>query len=330
MLPHDPTPWLMAQDGLPAVRARRVLGLARDGDEASAEAVARELSESQLPDGSFEHSGLKTAGVLNLLSDLRANGTKGVTDAACEYLLTVLESQPGYGRAAKVKPGSLQTACDLCGFFGPYEARNDPEVVARGAREMNFYREYEPLLGPKSPVRHVRRSTLARVGPGSCYAWGLVPLAYTIEALCRSGRSRDARLRPAINALLGAQRPSGGWCRSLGGHPSCTIHSVRALSAHPRLRRSSYAHRALELMARSWQKVNPFAVAQAVAAFDSDIASGTIRQILAALAPRQRANGTFGSPCRIERVTAVLVAVRAIGLTGRPSKGTTRRPARRN
>ena len=318
MLPHDPTPWLLAQDGLAAVRARRVLGLARDGDEEAVESVGREACASQLPDGSFEHSVMKTAGVLHLLSDLRPGGLDGVFDGACDYLLGVLESQPGYGRAAKVKPGSLHTPCDLCGFFGPYGASNDPDAVARGAREMNFYREFEPLLGPKAPVRHVRRSSFDRVGPGSCYAWGLIPLAYTIEALCRSGRSRDARLRPAVNALLGAQRASGGWCRNLGGHPSCTTHAIRALAAHPRLRRSPYAHRALAFMDRSSQKLNPFAVAHAVAGFDHDVARGILRRVLAVVAGRQRINGTFGTPCRVERVAAALTAVRAIGPSGAP------------
>ena len=312
MLPHDPTPWLMAQDGLPAVRARRVLGLSRDGDAQVVESTHREWRASQLADGSFEHSVLKTAGVLNLLADLRPGNVRDVADAACDYLLIVLESQPGYGRAAKVRPGSLKTSCDLCGFFGPYDARHELEVVARGAREMNFYREFEPLLGPKSPVRHVRRSTRDRPGPGSCYAWGLIPLAYTIEALCRAGRASDTRLRPAVNALLGAQRPSGGWCRSLGGHPSCTIHAIRALAAHPRLRRTRYADRALEPVASAWQKVNPFAAVQAAAAFDNAVARDIIRRILPVLAARQHANGTFGSPCRIERVTAALMAARAI------------------
>jgi len=36
------------------------------------------------------------------------------------------------------------------------------------------------------------------------------------------------------------------------------------------------------------------------------------RDVLAALAPRQRKNGTFGSPNRVERVAAVLAALSAL------------------
>lgn len=120
-----------------------------------------------------------------------------------------------------------------------------PDVVALSAREMNFYREYEPLLGPKNPVRDVRKSSFDRVGASSCYLWGLIPLCYTIETLCRAGYSNDERIQPAINILLGVQRESGGWCRNLGGHPNCSIHAIHALGSHPELRQSTYAERAI-------------------------------------------------------------------------------------
>ena len=153
MLDYNPIPWLMTQKGLPAVRARRLLGLHCDGDEEEVSELERSYAGSQLRDGSFQQSPMKTAGILNLLDDLRASGSKGLIASAASYLISVLQSQPGYGQAGDIKPGSLRTPWDLCGFFGPYEDRNDPEVMIRGAQEMNFYREYEPLLGPKSPVR---------------------------------------------------------------------------------------------------------------------------------------------------------------------------------
>lgn len=329
MLTHDPIPWLMAQEGLSAVRARRLLNWGKREDENVVDALRLQLEREQQADGSFEHSPMKTAGVLNLLDDLRGSGSEELIGAGASYLMSVLEAQPGSERSKDVTPGSLRTPCDLCGFFGPYEARNRPEVLARGAREMNFYREYEPSLGPGSPVRGMRRSSLDRAGPTSCYSWGLMPLCYTMEALCRAGRARDERLQPAINVLLGAQRESGGWCRNLGGHPSCTIHAIRALGSHPELKRSEHAERALELMratqrgalggglARWWRGSTLFAVIQAMAAFELPTAREIIRDALEALAPRQRRNGTFGEPFRIERVVAVLVAARAVGTARR-------------
>jgi len=319
LLTFDPVPWLMAQGGLSAIRARRLLGLHREGDTETICALEGELSGTQSSDGSFEHSPLKTAGVLNLLGDLKAGGSQELVAGGVSYLFSVLEAQPGYERARGVKPGGLRTPCDLCGFFGPYEDRNRPEVLVWGAREMNFYREYEPLSGTKAPVREVRESSLDRIGPASCYSWGLIPLSYTVEALCRAGYAHDERLEPAINVLLGAQRDSGEWCRNPGGHPNCTLHALRALGAHPELRRSVQAERALKCLqtahgAASWWKgSNLFAAIQAVAAFDLPIASEIIREGLAALAPRQRRDGTFGGPCEVERVAAVLAALRALG-----------------
>jgi hypothetical protein len=319
VLKHDPAPWLRAQEGQAAIRARRLLSLEREGDAEAVRDLARQLAGEQTADGSFAGSPMKTAGVLNLLDDLRASGSPLVIDQACSYLFSVLEAQPGYARARDVVPGGLRTPCDLGGFFGPYEDRSLPEVMAYGAREMNLYRQYEPLLGPKSPVRAERRSSLDRAGPASCYSWGLIPLSYVIEALCRAGHAEDERQRPAINALLGAQRESGGWCRNLGGGQPCTIHPVRALGAHPKLRESEYAERALSYLraaqigsqdpgaARWWRGTHLFVVIQALAAYDLSVAREIIRDALAALAPKQRTNGTFGGPCRVERVSAVLI-----------------------
>ena len=312
VLPHDPVPWLLEQEGLPAVRARRRLDIDLEGDAEEVSALERALAKSQSADGSFEQSAMKTAGVLNLLDDLRASHSREIVSRAAAYLIALLESQPGYERARTISPGSLRTPCDLCGFFGPYEGRALPEALADGAREMNFYREYEPLLGPKKPVRTERRSSLDRAGPPSCYSWGLIPLSYAVEALCRAGYGEDERLRPAINVLLGVQRASGGWCRNLGGHPTCTSHGLRWLGAHPRLRSSEYAIRALEFVREKVKGTGVFAVLQGISVFPPRIAGDIIRGLLADLAPRQRKNGTFGPSCRVEKVTAALVAVRVI------------------
>jgi hypothetical protein len=311
---RDPRPWLMAQQGLIAVRARRRLGIERDGDTETIHTLERRLLGEQQADGSFAHSPIKTAGVLNLIDDLQTAGSGPVVAAAASYLFAVLAAQPGYGRAGTVAPGSLQSPCDLCGFFGPYESRDRPDVLAWGTREMNYYREYEPLLGPKSPVRSERRSSRDRVGPGSCYAWGLIPLSYLTETLCRAGYARDERLHPAVSALLGAQRRSGGWCRNLGGHPNCTLHAVRALGAHPELRQGPYTERAIAFVhgCMPHARLNPFALLHVVAPFDLPAAREIARDTLAAVAPRQRANGTFGGPNPVERVAAVLAAVDAL------------------
>jgi hypothetical protein len=312
MLTHDPIPWLMAQDGLSAVRARRLLGLDREGDAEAAHDLVRDLAGEQGADGSFAESPIKMAGVLNLLDDLRADGAEDVIAAGASYLFAVHQSQPGYERARRVAPGSLTEPCDLCGFFGPYGDRGLPEVMAHGAREMNYLSAYEPLLGPRSPVRAERRSSLDRAGPASCYSWGLIPLSYTVEALCRAGYADDRRLQPALHALLGAQRESGGWCRNLGGHPTCTKFPLRVLGAHSALRKSVHAERVLRFVRSSpFKGTSLFAVLQAVAAFDLPVAREVIRDGLAALAPKQRKNGTFGTPCQVERVAAVLVAQRA-------------------
>jgi hypothetical protein len=320
----------MEQDSLSALRARRKLGLQRDGDLPAVRSLEREFAAAQAPDGSLEHSLLRTAGMLNLLDDLNAAHSDETIARGAAYLLSVLQSQPGYRRATDIAPGSLATPCDLGGFFGPYETRGQPDVMASGAREMNAYREFEPLFGPKSPVREAPRSSRDRAGPSSCYAWGLLPLSYTIEALCRAGYARraeyarDERLQPAIQALLGAQRESGGWCRNLGGHPTCSLHAIRALGAHPELRQSQTAQRALRLLravqrgeqadtTRWWSGSNLFAALGAVAAFDLPLAHHILHDSLTTIAPSQRKNGTFGTPCRVERVGAVLLALRACG-----------------
>jgi hypothetical protein len=320
VLKYDPIPWLLSQEGESAVRARRSLGLEREGDGEVARRMAERAAKSQLADGSFAHSPMKTAGVVCLLADLAPEIATRVMSRAAEFLVEVLASQPGYERARGVQPGELTEACDLAGFFGPYEARNAPEVLARGAREMNFFRQFEPLLGPKSPVRARRRSSLDRAGPGSCYAWGLVPLCYIIEALCRGGFGADPRLRPAVNALVGAQRKSGGWCRNLGGGVECTIPAIRALGVHPRLRQSRFAEAALGYVRATqsggagrkaesrWRGSRLFAALEAVARFDLAIAKEIIGAGLKAAARHQRRNGTFGTPCAVARVAAVVAA----------------------
>jgi hypothetical protein len=140
----------------------------------------------------------------------------------------------------------------------------------------------------------------------------LIPLSYTIEALCRAGYAGDARLQPAVNALLGAQRKSGGWCRNLGGHPVCTPHAIRALGAHPVLRESDSALRALAFIRGKLKGKGVFTGIQAAVAFNLPLAQEIIREELSKLASKQRKNGTFGSPHSVERVASVLIASRAL------------------
>ena len=312
MLPYDPVPWLLRQEGLPAVRARRLLDLCHKDDDKYIRSLVDRYAAAQDTDGSFDRSLFKTAGILNCLNDLNTTSAKNIITAGSAYIFSVLQSQPGFKIADDVTPGSLTTPCDLCGFFGPYEARNEPAVMAQGAQEMNYYRKFEPLWGPQSVVRATPRSNYDRAGPSSCYAWGLIPLSYTIETLCRAGYVGEERLRPAINALLGVQRKSGGWCRNLGGHPVCTPHAIRVLGAHPGLRKSDVALRALSFIRGKLKGKGIFTGLQAVAAFDLPLAREIIHEELSKLAPKQRKNGTFGSPHSVERVTSVLVACRAL------------------
>jgi len=173
-------------------------------------------------------------------------------------------------------------------------------------------------------VRSVRRSNLDRAaGPGSCYSWGLVPLCYTIEAVCRGGLHADPRLRPAVNALLGAQDQSGGWCRNPGGGFSCTIRAIRAVGAHPELRAGREAEAALHYLrahqSRSgsragsrWRGSNLFSALHATARFGLPVAKEIIVDALSVVAQQQRRNGTFGTPLPIERVAAVIAASRTL------------------
>jgi hypothetical protein len=306
MLAYDPVPWLMKQEGLSAVRARRWLGLDRAGDAEAARDWARQVLVDETVAGP-----MKSAGVLSTLADLRMLDVP-VAFVVADRLFEVLQSQPGYESAREIVPGSLRTPCDLGGFFGPYEARKRPEVMAFGAQEMNDYRQYEPLMGPRSPVRPVPRSSLDRAGPSSCYSWGLIPLSTMVEVLCKAGYAGDDRLQPAIKALLGAQRKSGGWCRNLGGHPNCSLHAIRALGAHPMLRQSEYAVRALRLLLERGQRLNRFALLQTVASFDLPASRELICNLLGQIAPRQRKNGSFGTPHPVERVAAVLMALHVL------------------
>ena len=54
------------------------------------------------------------------------------------------------------------------------------------------------------------------------------------------------------------------------------------------------------------------AAMQPAAAFDLPVARETIRDALAPPVPRQRRNGTFGTPCAVERVSGVVVAAKAL------------------
>ena len=127
MLPHDPTPWLMAQEGLGALRVRRMLALEREGDEPAARVLVNELSIAESREGLFADSPMKTAGLLNLLDDLRVGGTEELVAAGASYLVRVLESQPGYVRARGVAPAA-------CAPLATWPAFSAPMRTAAGRR----------------------------------------------------------------------------------------------------------------------------------------------------------------------------------------------------
>ena len=60
------------------------------------------------------------------------------------------------------------------------------------------------------------------------------------------------------------------------------------------------------------QGAGGFAAIQACAAFDLPAAREIVRDALAALATKPRRNGTFGTPCQVERVAAALCGLRAL------------------
>jgi hypothetical protein len=204
-----------------------------------------------------------------------------------------------------VAPGALTEPLDICGFFACYDDRSRPEELARGAGEMNHYRRCEPLLGPKHLVRSKRRSAFDRVGAPSCYSWGLLPLAYTIEALARAGLARDARLSPAINVLLGVQRRSGGFCRNLGGHRNCTLPALSALGALPQCQRSPYAERALECVHAQAARIAPWKLLRAIGDIDLPLARRMRRELVHAVAREQKRDGSFPDPHALHKALAV-------------------------
>jgi hypothetical protein len=51
---------------------------------------------------------------------------------------------------------------------------------------------------------------------------------------------------------------------------------------------------------------------QAVSAFNLPIAHEILRETLACIAPNQYKNGTFGTPCRVERIAAILLALESL------------------
>jgi hypothetical protein len=62
---------------------------------------------------------------------------------------------------------------------------------------------------------------------------------------------------------------------------------------------------------RWWRGANLFAALQVTPAFELPVATEIQSEILTALALRQCKNGTFGTPHRVERVAAVLLAMRS-------------------
>lgn len=314
MLCYNPVPWLVQRDDRPALLARRRLDLFRQDDASAARAWCQEMIGEQCEDGSWCGSLLATAGAVKRLCELRVPQGQPAQRRGCAYLIDQLLHQPG---GATRSMGRLTTPCDLGGFFGPYDQRGDPQRIAQGAVEMNHYRVFEPLRGPQQPVRHMARSSRDRPGPSSCYAWGLIPLCYTLEALALAGLALDPRLRPAWSALLASQRQSGGWCRNLGGHPNCSLHALGAISAHPSLYQGETAQRLVAFMTRSrgretswWRGTHLFAVLEVFARLDMLVAQALANAILVDLAPRQRRDGSFGGPHAVERVAVAIAAQR--------------------
>jgi hypothetical protein len=140
-------------------------------------------------------------------------------------------------------------------------------------------------------------------------------------------RTRKHPLDPKERARwTSAARPKPCWGRSLGGALPCTLRALRAVGAHPRLRGSKYAGAAIAYVQRARRQSGgrpvfkgrmALAMLQSLAAFPVPAAFEIIRTTLTALAPRQRRNGTFGGPQRLQRVVAVLVALRSVEEAGR-------------
>jgi len=72
------------------------------------------------------------------------------------------------------------------------------------------------------------------------------------------------------------------------GQVSCTLRAVSAFQAHPKLRRSRYAKRALDFLRQSspWHYVHAFKLPTAVAGFGLPITREIIREALTQLAPQ--------------------------------------------
>ena len=74
-------------------------------------------------------------------------------------------------------------------------------------------------------------------------------------------------------------------------------------------------------LATWWKGSRKYALLQAIAGFALSMTRQIIGDALATVAGEQRRNGTFGTPCRTERVVAVLLAVKKMAATkNRPAR----------
>ena len=96
-------------------------------------------------------------------------------------------------------------------------------------------------------------------------------------------------------------------CHQKAGELDASVyHLEKALARAPaRYRPLLYDRLGLVLVAQK-------KITQACAAFDLPVAREIIRDALAIVSAKQRKNGTFGTPCQVERVAAALVGQKAL------------------
>ena len=147
MLTYDPTPWLMAQEGLPALRARRRLGLNRKGDAVAVRELEDSLAAEQRADGSFAGSPMRTAGTLNLLDDLRATDSQAIIARGGHYLpvppSSPLKIQPAeFGHVVGIQPHPAVADINTIGAGLPMDVGD-----TQGVEQMGFGKGHGPHFG---------------------------------------------------------------------------------------------------------------------------------------------------------------------------------------
>ena len=194
---HDPLTPLRDVDGRIGLLARKeLLGGWTKTDRAKAAEYRRELTASQLDNGSWQDSVTRTGFAVIRLLEASARPNSDAVTRACRWLLSLPEPD-GF-------PGLFLSTPELTNTFnewreemgGVWKQFRLPRNEGRDAIVENC-----EMLGVGLPSDH------------GCHAWSLWASSVALEALLRCGHAAEERVSRGINTLL-AMRLSGNtyWC----------------------------------------------------------------------------------------------------------------------